>query len=204
MKLDKDSKNSFFESDNNLFLRLKKYKDKQAFLSAYDQYAESIYRFIYFKIGQEDDARDLTSTVFLKCWSHVQEGKLNDDNEYRSLRSFLYKIARNLTIDYYRSARQTNVALDEAEDIVDDTQDLSIIDQKIALEAVREQLLYLKEEYRGILIMRYISELSISEISDITGKAKGNVRVTIMRALSALKNLIDKQNDQQGIVSPIK
>ncbi len=195
MKQDKDSKNSFFESDNSLFLRLKKFKDKQAFLLAYDQYAESIYRFIYFKIGQEEDARDLTSTVFLKCWSHVQEGKLNDDNEYKSLRSFLYKIARNQTIDYYRSARQTDVAIEEAEEIIDDNQDLAVIDQKIALEAVRDKLLYLKDEYRGILIMRYINELSISEISDITNKTKGNVRVTIMRALTALKGLIENHHD---------
>jgi len=201
MKDNKDTKSSFFENDNSLFLRLKKYKDKQAFLLAYDQYAESIYRFIFFKIGQEEDARDLTSAVFLKCWSYVQEGKLNDDNEYKSLKSFLYKIARNQTIDYYRQKRD-HAPIEEAEELVDEKQDLSIIDQSIALEAVKDKLLYLKDDYRSVLIMRYINELSISEISDITGKAKGTVRVTIMRALTALKNLVENQNDRQRIISP--
>lgn len=201
MKNNQDTKGSFFENDNSLFLRLKKYKDKQAFLSAYDQYAEPIYRFIFYKIGSREDAQDLTSAVFLKCWSAVQEGKLNDDNEYKSLKSFLYKIARNLTIDYYRQAKpQTN--LEEAEQIIDDKQDLSSIDTNLQLEAIKDKLLYLKDEYRSVLIMRYINELSISEISEISGKTKGNVRVTIMRALTALKNLVDNQDDRQRIISP--
>ena len=191
----KEKKGSFFEDDNSLFLRLKKYKDKQAFLLAYDKYAEAIYRFIFFKIGQEEDARDITSSVFLKCWSYVQEARLNDDNEYKSLRSFLYKIARNQVIDYYRSAKH-NATLEEAEHLIDDKQDLAAIDQTLSLELVRDKLLYLKDEYRSVLIMRYINDLSISEISDITGKDKGNVRVTILRAIKALKNLVKNHHER--------
>jgi RNA polymerase sigma-70 factor (ECF subfamily) len=199
MNHSKDKKSSFFEDDHSLFLRLKKYKDKQAFLLAYDQYAEAIYRFIFFRIGHEEDARDLTSAVFLKCWSAVQEGRLNDDNDYKSLRSFLYKIARNQTIDYYRQSKP-NTDLAEAETVIDDKQDLGVIDQGLGLDLIQQQLLNLKEEYRTILVMRYINDLSISEISDITGKDKGNVRVTILRAIKALKNLI-KPHEGQGTTS---
>lgn len=190
-----DKKSAFFEDDHSLFLRLKKYKDKQAFLLAYDQYAEAIYRFIFFRIGNEDDARDLTSVTFLKCWSSVQEGKLNDSNDYKSLRSFLYKIARNQTIDYYRQSKPTS-DLELAEAIIDDKQDLSNIDETLSLELVKAKLLDLKEEYRSVLVMRYINDLSISEISEITGKDKGNVRVTILRAIKALKNLVKTHHER--------
>lgn len=199
----KDKKSSFFEDDHSLFLRLKKYKDKQAFLLAYDQYAEAIYRFIFFRIGHEEDARDLTSQVFLKCWSAVQEGKLNDDKDYKSLRSFLYKIARNQSIDYYRQTKPT-ADLESAEAVIDDGQDLGAIDQVLSLELVKAKLLHLKEEYRSVLVMRYINDLSISEISDITGKDKGNVRVTILRAIKALKNLIKTHHEGQRITKSIE
>jgi RNA polymerase sigma-70 factor (ECF subfamily) len=203
MSLDKSTTDSFFNKDLSLFLRLKKFKDKQAFLTAYDKYAEAIYRFIYFKIGQEEDARDLTSAVFLKCWSYVQEGKLNEDNEYQSLKAFLYKIARNLVIDYYRQSKP-NVSLDEAETIIDDSQDLTQIDTDISLDQIRVKLMYLKDEYKTMIIMRYINELSIAEISQITGKSKGNVRIMVMRALKILKNLLEQSDERPGTVESIK
>ncbi len=197
MSTTKSTTKSFFDKDVSLFLRLKKFKDKQAFLTAYDKYADAIYRFIYFKIGSEEDARDLTSAVFLKCWSYVQEGKLNDDNEYQSLKAFLYKIARNLVIDYYRQYKP-NLSLEEAEDIVDNAQDLSQIDQIIDIEQVQDKLLYLKDEYKTMIIMRYINELSVKEISQITGKTKGNVRIMIMRALKILKKLLEQDYERPG------
>jgi len=190
MSLSDHKKESFFDKDLSLYLRLKKFKDKQAFITAYDKYAESIYRFIYYKIGSSEEAEDLTSAVFLKCWSYVQEGKLNDDNEYRSLKSFLYKIARNSVIDYYRQ-NKSNLSLTEAEDQIDETQDLSQIERALDSEAIRQKLLYLKDEYKSLIIMRYINDLTVAEISDITGKSKGSVRVSVMRALNALKKLIE-------------
>lgn len=197
MSTEKTTNQSFFDKDVSLFLRLNKFKDRQAFLTAYDKYADAIYRFIYFKIGSEEDAQDLTSAVFLKCWSVVQEGKLNDDNEYQSLKAFLYKIARNLVIDYYRQSKP-NFSLEEAEDIIDNAQDLSQVDQIIDLEQIKDKLLYLKDEYKTMIIMRYINELSVKEISQITGKTKGNVRIMIMRALKILKKLLEQDYERPG------
>ena len=65
----------------------------------YDLYTDSIYRYIYFKVGQDEEARDLTSEVFLKAWNYIQDNKITD---YKTLKALFYKIARNLVIDHYR------------------------------------------------------------------------------------------------------
>ncbi|MFH0951308.1 MAG: RNA polymerase sigma factor [bacterium] len=188
---------SLLGSDKNLFLRLKKYKDKQAFIIAYDKYVDQIYRFIFFKINNQAEAEDLTSQVFVKGWGYVQDGKLNDGDEYQSLKSLLYKIARNAVIDYYRTQKPTD-SLDDPEqlwEIADDQQDL-LTQTALGLdyEAIMTQLSRLKSEYRGVIVMRYIDQLSINEIAEILGKTKANVRVIIFRALTALKDLVNKQN----------
>ena len=51
----------------------------------------------------------------------------------------------------------------------------------------------IKEEYREVIIFRFINELSIKEIAEILDKTKGNVRVLVYRALKALKELLSEE-----------
>lgn len=183
--------------DQALFLSLKKYQDKQAFLSAYDLYFDQIFRFLFFKIGNREEAQDLTSATFLKCWGYVQEGKLKSESEYKTLRSFLYKIARNLAIDYYRQSRP-QTGLDEAAELSSDLIDIvAQTDQDLDLTFVISKLKELKSEYRNVLVLKYINNLSVAEIAVIQDKTKGNVRITIYRALEALKKLT-QDHDREG------
>lgn len=197
-----DDKNSLSLSDKNLFLRLKKYQDRQAFLSAYDQYADAIYRFVFFKVGNQSEAEDLTSAVFLKCWGYVQDGKLKSADEYKSLKSFLYKIARNLVIDHYRQRRPL-ISLEEAEELAIDFSQGEALAKDMATEMILAKLKELKSEYRAILILKYVNDLSVTEIAEVLGKTKGNVRVTLFRALEALKNLTEDY-EREGTVGTIK
>ena len=183
-------------SEKTLFLKLKKHKDRQAFIEVYDLYLEPIYRFVYFKVGDKAQAEDLTSQVFLKCWSCIQDGKITD---YQTIRAFLYKVARNTVIDYYRQNR-VELSLDDenALDVEDRSQgQVDKLDIELTMDMVKEQLLQLKDEYREALILKFINELSISEIADILGKTKGNVRVLLHRATEALKNLVTKQEKHE-------
>ena len=197
---DKNTHNSFFESDKLLYLRIKKYKDKEAFLAAYDAYAADIYRFLFFKLGNKEEAQDITSAVFTKAWQIAQSGGLKDDSEYKSLKSFLYKVARNEAIDYYRSKRSQTASFSQEAidgediDIEDTKQDINAeIDRSLDADFLEKNLQKIKSEYRSILIMYYINELSVPEISEITGKTKGSIRVSIFRALKALRELIEEE-----------
>ena len=68
------------------------------------------------------------------------------------------------------------------------------IDQEADLERIKSKLPLLKEEYREVIIMRFINDLTLEEIADISGKKIGNIRVLIHRALSALKTLVEADN----------
>ncbi|MDX9779312.1 MAG: RNA polymerase sigma factor [Patescibacteria group bacterium] len=176
-----------------------KHKDKEAFIKVYDEYVQDLYRFIYFKVGREAEAQDLTSLVFLKAWQHIQNNSLSDS---KTLRALVYKIARHAIIDHYReSSSKLEVSLDDEQnpiEIVDESQDLSEdLDRKNNLALLREQLPLLKEEYREVIVLRFVNDLSLEEIADVTGKSRGNVRVILHRALAALKEMVEKELDNK-------
>jgi len=184
--------------DNKVLGQLKSH-DKEAFIRVYDENVSDIYRFVYFK----DEAHDLTSAVFLKAWNHIQTNSLENA---KTLRALLYKVARNIIIDYYRdrSGRQSLSLDDEAKriDVADESQDQAgQADQAADLELIRKKLPLLKEEYREVIIMRFVNDLSLEEMADISGKNKGNIRVLLHRALKALKELVEEEIDRHGSVT---
>ncbi len=178
-----------------LLYKIKK-NDKEAFVKAYDLYINQLYRFIYFKVGSREEAEDLCSAVFLKTWHYILENTLKD---HRTLKALLYKIARNSIIDHYRKNKdRETVSLngDHGIEVIDEKQSASkIMELKTDLFVLETKLPELKDEYREVIILRFVNELSIKEIAEILDKSKGNVRVLIFRALKALKELLE--NDEK-------
>lgn len=180
--------------DRQTLNRLKN-RDKEAFVKVYDANVKDINRFVYFKIGNREEANDLTSIIFLKTWNHIQNKTLEDA---KTLRALLYKIARTSIIDYYReNGGKLSSSLDDDNnklEIIDDSQDIQgDLDKQANLDLIKRQLPLLKDEYRELIIMRFINDLSLEEIAEISGKNKGNVRVSLHRALNSLRELIDKE-----------
>ncbi len=190
-----------------LFLRLKR-KDQQAFIEFYDLYVDQLYQYIFFKVGNKEDAEDLTSNLFLKLWNIVLAGEIKD---YKTIKSFVYTVARNLVVDHYRRlSSQKTVALDEplkkenslqpeadklrtiADKLEDEKQDIAKeVDRTIDLALIKKKLFDLKDEYREIIVLRFLEEMSVSETAQILGKKKANVRVLTHRALKALRELLE-------------
>lgn len=179
--------------DKQVLSKLKS-RDKEAFIKVYDENVDDIHRFVYFKIGSREEANDLTSMIFLKAWNHIQNKTLEDA---KTLRALLYKIARNAIVDYYReTGNKITASLDDEEnkiDVVDESDNpQERIDRAADLELIKSKLPLLKEEYREIIIMRFINDLDVEEIAEISGKSKGNVRVMVHRALTALRELVEE------------
>src|SRR3989344_5484924 len=147
-----------------LLLKVRK-KDPDAFGQIYDLYVTSIYRFIYFKVANRADAEDLTSEVFLKIWQYL----IDCEDEIDNLRALIYKFGRNLVIDFYRQRAKREL----------------IGNEEIVLAGV-------KDVYREVLVLRYIEELSISEMAKILEKSKGSVRVLLHRALKIVREVVKK------------
>lgn len=170
-----------------------KNKDPEAYSKVYDLYADRIYRFVFFKVSSKEEAQDLTSEVFLKTWQYIISGK-----DILNLNAYLYRVARNLVVDHYRKASQKEVSFDALAgglDSLDQEESLRVeqtkaLEDKLQMEKIEDKLMGLKDEYREVIILRYVDDLSISEIADIVSKKKGAVRVILFRALNALKELM--------------
>jgi RNA polymerase sigma-70 factor (ECF subfamily) len=90
--------------------------DKQAFGRLYDCYADQIFRYLYFRVEERSLAVDMTEDVFLKAWEKIpQFGK---DKRGLNFRAWLYRIAHNTVIDYYRT-NKAEVSLDEVSEYHD-------------------------------------------------------------------------------------
>jgi len=180
-------------SENILLYKLKAHKDPNAFAALYDIYVKRIFRFIYFKVSSREEAEDITSEVFLKAWNYVNENK-----EVKSFSGLLYKIARNSIVDLYRSksARADTILLSSMPEGIepgDEGKKVMELNTEMEAQDLVKAIKKLKLDYQEVLTLRYVDELQIEEIAEITGKGNIAVRVTLHRALKKLKTLTGKQ-----------
>lgn len=157
-----------------------------AFGSLYDYYQPKIYRFVLIKVGQREEAEDLTHEVFLNAWQNI--------NRYKDLGfpfgAWLYQIARNKVIDHYRT-RKSTVNLENV-----DPNSISVTaaewnpDSKLEIERLMAAVRQLKPDYQDVIIMRFVEDLPIKETADAVGKTEGAVKLIQHRAIKELKNIV--------------
>lgn len=157
---------------------------EQSFLTLYDQFAEPIFRHCYFRVSSREVAEDLTQESFMRVWNYLAKGMTIDNPK-----AFLYRIAGNLVIDYYRKKKDASLeALSEEgfNPVGDDA--ISILNY-----ATGQHMLSLIEKmeplYREVLVLRYVDDLSLSQIAKIVGESENVVSVRIHRAIEKLKKL---------------
>ncbi len=170
-----------------LLFRVRRFHDKEAFGELYDIYADSIFRFVYLKLRSREVAEDIASEVFLKIWNILA----GEDEAIENFRPFLYKVARNSVIDFYRQNKQDVFPEASVETAVDETNDLAAATHKKEMRGeVEAALQKLKAEYREAVALRYIEEMSVGEIAEVLGKSQGATRVLLHRAMNALKEMV--------------
>ena len=166
---------------------------REEFSRIYDEYIEKIYRFVFFKVNSQEIAEDLTSETFMKCWERYKDKRDDIDN----LQAFLYQIARNLVTDHYREKGRTKTISLDCVPILDPRPNLEEkAEDNLEMENIKLALTNLKDDYQDLITWYYIEDLSIPEISRISGKSEGNVRVAIHRALNSLKDEIKKNRGE--------
>ena len=155
--------------------------NQEAFGKVYDYMVGKIYKFIYFKTYHKETAEDLTSQTFMKALNKIHLF----NNKKGKFSSWIYRIARNQVIDYYRTRRHT-VDIQDIWDIAGSENVEIDIQNKHQMEEVRDYLQQLKPEQRDIVIMRVWQELSYKEISEILGKTESSCKMVFSRAISRL------------------
>jgi len=165
--------------------------DETAFGQCYDFYAPKLYRHAFYRLGSKELAEDIVSEVFTRTWEFLVE----PGNKIDNLKAFLYRIANNLIIDYYRAKGKQPILVDEILQmhLGDEGRGAEKLDSKLELELVLKNLEKLNQETQELLIWRYIDQLSISEICKVSGKTANAVYVAIHRGLKELKKLTNLQ-----------
>lgn len=162
--------------------------DAEAFGQLYELYAPVIFRFLYAHLSERLDAEDLTEEVFLRVWRSLAQYQ----DQGLPFGAYLFRVARNALIDHYRRVRRTEPNLPLEEDILSDGHADPADAALAGMESkeIRKMLEELREDYRTVLVLRFISDLSPDETAEAMGKSSGAVRVLQHRALAALRKLM--------------
>ncbi|MFJ7971756.1 RNA polymerase sigma factor [Psychrobacillus sp. NPDC096389] len=157
----------------------------------YKEHSDRIYNYIYLLVRHKECAEDLTQETFYKAYKG-----LDSFNKQASTATWLLKIARNVTYDYFRRKRVIQFfTFDKEHDLeINAMSPESRFEQKEQLAKMYDALSKLKKDYQEVLLLRKIQECSIKETAYILGWTEAKVKMKMTRALVALK----KEFHQEG------
>jgi len=179
------------EEIENIVESAKKGKE-EAFESLYKVYSDNIYRYLYYLLGNQDTAYDLTSQTFLKAYENLKSYRFKG----YSFSAWLYKIAHNLAIDHFRKQQKeasgfSEGSLRSAWAKAGETNFEELVINRVTLE---DALKNLTLGQRQVIILKFIEQMNNSQVAEILGKTTGAVKAIERRALSELKNILIRQS----------
>ena len=162
----------------------------EAFGQLYDAYMERIYRFVYFRVEDQQTAEDITSQVFLRAWNNLDRFRLGRTPYL----AWLYTIAHNAVIDHYRT-RKVTAALEDVRLSQPDYAEAveNNIDFAVEMKTIKEALQTLTDDQQQVLTLKFIEGMSNDEIARHLGKREGAVRALQMRGLRALAKQLEEK-----------
>lgn len=155
--------------------------DVEKFGLLYDKYIKKIYNFVYYKTFHKETAEDITSNVFFKALKNIKSFKTGSG----TFSAWLYQIARNSIIDYYRS-KKSDANIEDFWDISDSSDFIQDADTTYKLREVKRYLKNLKSYQRDIVIMRVWEDMPYSEIANALKKSESNCKMIYSRAIKTL------------------
>ena len=169
--------------------------DPEAFGRLYDQNYSAILNYCIRRTGNIELAQDITAETFVKALKNITRFEWRDV----SFSSWLYRIAGNELISYFRKNSYKSVSLDYLSEShgLEPVSPQELEEEFIAAQeklerhkeflAVREQVGKLKQKYQDVIALRYFSNKSIQEIAEILNKPEGTIKSLLHRGLGKLK-----------------
>jgi RNA polymerase sigma-70 factor, ECF subfamily len=159
--------------------------DADAFADLYEAHVDRIYAHTRARLGDPDLAEDLTAQTFLRAWQSRDRYRPLPD---RPILAWLFTIANNLVVDHYRRRRRELVGVSVEPRAGDDNDPERHALASDLRDEIRRALSRLKPEHQLIVTLRLVDGLDYDEISGITGKTPGALRVILCRALGAVRD----------------
>ncbi|MFE9256546.1 ECF subfamily RNA polymerase sigma factor, BldN family [Streptomyces sp. NPDC006879] len=162
--------------------------EAEAFGRLYDQYNDTVYRYIYYRVGGKATAEDLTSETFLRALRRISTFTWQG----RDFGAWLVTIARNLVADHFKSSRfrleVTTGEMLDANEVERSPEDsvLESLSNAALLEAVRK----LNPQQQECVTLRFLQGLSVAETARVMGKNEGAIKTLQYRAVRTLARLL--------------
>lgn len=162
----------------------------------YMEHSDRVYRYIYLLVRNKENAEDLTQETFYRAYKN-----LHTFNKQASTSTWLLRIARNVTYDYFRRRRIIQFFTWGQDNDIDwgtPSPESSTI-KKESISQLYAALDRLKKDYRDVLILRKVDECTIKEAAFILDWTEAKVKTKTARALDALKlELAEKDGEDYG------
>ena len=160
-------------------------QDKQALFSKlFEEYQDAIFRFTLFRVGSRSVALDITQDTFIRLWGHLAKGGKIEHEQ-----AFVYRIAKNAVIDYYKKSKSSSLdSLLEGGYEPETNIHTEEIFRNDDIKMVQGLLEDLDEESKQIIFLRYTEEKPIEEIAVLFGKSTNAMTVRIHRIIQRLKS----------------
>ena len=164
----------------------------EAFGELYSVYLDKIYRYVFYQINDKMTAEDITEDVFVKAWKAIKscKGKSN------TFRSWLYRIAHNHLINtLQKSQRYTSIEKENLVDIRDPKLEIDILLER---QELAEVITCLPQNQKQVIVLKFIEGMDNREIGKIMNKSEGAVRISQMRALARLRQILSGERSKDG------
>jgi RNA polymerase sigma-70 factor (ECF subfamily) len=177
---------NFMEAEKALLTGLRGL-DPQAITEIHNKYFPLVYRYAYYRIGDETVCEDLSSETFIRLLEAVHAGR----SPKSSLRGWLMGTISNLVNDYYRKIyNKPNQPLHD--DLVSHNSDpVSLSEEHTRQEILRLGLKELTSEQQHVLALRFGSGCSLAETADVMKKKPNAIKQLQFRAIAALRKYIE-------------
>jgi RNA polymerase sigma-W factor len=182
------------QNDSDLISRAKS-GDEKAYDILLQKYHNSVYNLVYRMVRDTHESEDLTQEAFIKAFNSLKQF-----NEEYAFSTWLYKIATNNCIDYFRKRKLQTYSLDKPiqykdSEIQQDIPDPELNPEKSVLASersriIREAINTLPEKYYTAIVLRHTEEKSYEEIAEILELPIGTVKARIFRAREMLNKAL--------------
>ncbi len=162
--------------------------DPVEFEPLYAQYFSRVYRYCLRRVGNSQEAEDLTSQIFIRAFAGL--------SGYRggSFAAWLFRIAHNAVANHWRG-RRSHVPLEEVETLSEDDDMLEHLVNAEERQQLAHLLADLPDEARELLALKVAAGLSAKEIGAVIGKREGAVRVALYRIVRRLCDAWKKEDE---------
>ncbi len=176
------------EQEERELIKRAKECDSSAFAKLYEHYYQDIYNYIYYRVPNDALAEDLTSEVFMKVLESI------DSFTFRGFpfSSWLFRIAKNLTIDYYRSHPEpVELPLEEGALPVGEGPS-DVFEKELTQQQLAQALSSLTEDQQQVIILKFVDRLSNADAAQILDKSEGAIKSLQYRALNSLNRHLEE------------